>query len=194
MFQLDNYRGAHLTAPLSKVVDRMLKLLYQPHSASILVFCPHQLACIAGWSARDVLALPAMVWVWAVARDLKLLIVLMFLAHFIGCALNVLWRSWKVSGCTRNLFLCWPCGYVWLRRRTARVVVGGAASDVMFFGDWCLRALLQGQCCGFFVADSRRSMKECFSIGIGCADDLHAYRVCPASSGNDGIKKSMNLF
>ena len=72
VFQPGNYRGIHLTAQLSKVVERMFKLLYYPFLTSSLAFGPRQFAYTTGRGARDALALLALTWVSALAAGRKL--------------------------------------------------------------------------------------------------------------------------
>ena len=50
-----NYRGIHLLAQLSKVVERMFKLLYYPYLSSSSAFGPSQFAYTVGRGARDMI-------------------------------------------------------------------------------------------------------------------------------------------
>ena len=58
-----NYRGIHLPAQLSRVVERLFKMLYYPYLASCSAFGPSQFACATGRGARDALAILALTWV-----------------------------------------------------------------------------------------------------------------------------------
>jgi len=62
IYQPDNYRGIHLTAQLSKVVERLLKQLYDPFLSSISAFGPNQFAYMLGRGARDALAFLVLTW------------------------------------------------------------------------------------------------------------------------------------
>ena len=66
-----NYRGIHLTAQLSKVVERLLKLLYYPYLTSCSAFGPSQFAYTLGRGARDALAILALTWVMALGAGRK---------------------------------------------------------------------------------------------------------------------------
>ena len=72
VFQPANYRGIHLTAQLSKVVERLLKSLYYPYLTNSLAFGPHQFAYTTGRGARDALALLALTWLSALAIGRKI--------------------------------------------------------------------------------------------------------------------------
>ena len=67
-----NYQGIHLTAQLSKVVERLLKLLYYPYLASCFAFGPSQFAYTTGRGARDALAVLALTWVIALGAGRKI--------------------------------------------------------------------------------------------------------------------------
>ena len=57
-----NYRGIHLTAQLSKVVERMIKRLFEPYLERTIGFGPNQFAYRAKRGARDAIALLMMEW------------------------------------------------------------------------------------------------------------------------------------
>ena len=60
VYQPDKYCGIHLTAQLSKVVERLLKMLYSLHLLSTSASGPSQYAYILGRGARDALAILAL--------------------------------------------------------------------------------------------------------------------------------------
>jgi hypothetical protein len=60
-----NHRGIHLTAQLSKVVERLLKKLYVPYISAISAFGPNQFAYTTGRGARDALAFLSLTWIKA---------------------------------------------------------------------------------------------------------------------------------
>ena len=61
-----------MTAQLSKVVERLLKLLYDPYLSSISAFGPNQFAYATGRGARDALALLVLTWVKALRTGRKI--------------------------------------------------------------------------------------------------------------------------
>jgi hypothetical protein len=71
VFLPTNYRGVHLTAQLSKVVERLLLTLMTPHVQLWNLAGENQFAYTKKRGARDVLALLALRWVDALDRGLK---------------------------------------------------------------------------------------------------------------------------
>ena len=57
VFEAKNYRGVHLTAQLSKVVERLLLSMMVPYISRLNVSCLSQFAYAKERGARDVLAL-----------------------------------------------------------------------------------------------------------------------------------------
>ena len=192
VFQPDNYRGVHLTAQLSKVVERLLKLLYQPYLTTISAFGPRQFAYTAGRGARDALALLAMVWIWALAQGQKIAVYCSDVSGaFDRVRLERLVKKLKSKRLHPQIVSVLAS---WLRRRTAQIVVGGATSDIMYLSNMVFQGTVTGPTLwNLFFEDSRRPIQECFYTEIGYADDLNAYRVFPSDSDNDGIKKNMKM-
>ena len=71
VFQASNYRGVHLTAQLSKVVERMFKMRYQPYLLEIGAFGPRQFAYTPGRGVLDALAPLVLTWLMALATGRK---------------------------------------------------------------------------------------------------------------------------
>ena len=66
-----NYRGIHLAAQLSKVVERLLPPLIEPHISRTVAFGPNQFAYTKCRGARDALAYLTMSWLLALNRRKK---------------------------------------------------------------------------------------------------------------------------
>ena len=71
VFAASNYRGIHLTAQLSKVVERLLLPLIEPHISRTVAFGPNQFAYTKCRGARDALAYLTMPWLLALNRRKK---------------------------------------------------------------------------------------------------------------------------
>ena len=63
-----NYRGVHLTAQLSKVVERVLQVMWVPTLVQIGAFGENQFAYLPGRGSRDALALVVFNWISAFSR------------------------------------------------------------------------------------------------------------------------------
>ena len=70
-FSASNYRGVHLTAQLSKVAERLLLPLVEPHIGRAVAFGPNQFAYTKGRGARDALAYLMISWLLALNRRRK---------------------------------------------------------------------------------------------------------------------------
>ena len=66
-----NYRGVHLTAQLSKAMERLLQRMYLPYFVATIAFGENQFAYSAGRGARDALALLVCTWLEGFAEKCK---------------------------------------------------------------------------------------------------------------------------
>ena len=71
-FMAKNYRGIHLTAQLSKVVERLVKRLLEPYLERTVGFGPNQFAYRAKRGARDAIALLTIEWISQINRRGKI--------------------------------------------------------------------------------------------------------------------------
>ena len=71
VFVASNYRCIHLTAQLSKVAERLLLPLVEPHISRTVAFGPNQFAHTKCRGARDALAYLTMSWLLALNRRKK---------------------------------------------------------------------------------------------------------------------------
>ena len=71
VFKASNYRGVHLTAQLSKVVERVLQKCCTPFLVKTVSFGPNQFAYTGGRGSRDALALLTLQWLQALAKGRK---------------------------------------------------------------------------------------------------------------------------
>jgi len=192
IFQPSNYRGVHLTAQLSKVVERLLKLLYQPYLTQTYAFGPRQFAYTAGRGARDALAILMLNWLWALATGHKIAVYCSDVAGaFDRVSLKRLAKKLLNKGLHPKIVAVLVS---WLRQRKAVVVVGGATSDATPL----INMVYQGTVIGpdlwnLFFEDSRRPINDCFYTEIVYADDLNAYRVFPSDMDNKKICDNMKV-
>ena len=172
VFHPGNYRGIHLTAQLSKVVERLLKLLYFPHVMSSLAFGPHQFAYTTGRGARDALAL----LVSAVAAGRK---VAVYCSDVSGAFDRVQFHRMVAKLRTKGLHPDIIAVLVsWLKQRLAEVVVGGSVSDKMTLINMVYQGTVTGPILwNLFFEDACNPINECFFKEVVYADDLNAYRV-----------------
>ena len=128
IYQANNYRGIHLTAQLSKVVERLLKLLYDPFLCSIVAFGPCQFAYTRGRGARDALAFLSLTWIIALGSGRKIAVY----CSDVSGAFDRVSLERLVSKLEKVLHpQLLAVMKSWLRARSAHVVVGGESSKVM---------------------------------------------------------------
>ena len=118
-----NYRGIHLTAQLSKVVERLLKALFVPFITSTVGYGPNQFAYTTGRGARDALATLVLTWVEALARGRKIGIYCSDVSGaFDRVSVDRLVAKLQAPTIHQKVISVLTS---WLRQRTAHVVVGG---------------------------------------------------------------------
>ena len=118
-----NYRGVHLTAQLSKAMERLLQKLYLPYFTMTVAFDDNQFACQAGRGARDALALLVCRWIQGFAEMNKFGV---YCSDVSGAFDRVgrerLLQKLEAKGVQPQLVRLIAS---WLRQRIANVLVGG---------------------------------------------------------------------
>ena len=71
VFSSKNYRGVHLTSQISKVAERLIKPMIEPHLERLDTFGINQFAYRTGRGCRDALALLTMHWIFALSGRAK---------------------------------------------------------------------------------------------------------------------------
>ena len=170
-----NYRGVHLTAQLSKVVERAVGSLLLPWLEGTRAYGPHQYAYTKQRGYKDVLAVNVCSWLllleqgWAVG---------VFCSDVCGAFDRVsrerLLEKIALSGLHPDLegFLA-----SWLSDRASQVVLGGATSSAEILAN----SVFQGTVLGpplwnTFFSDARRAIASKGFKETVFADDLNAWR------------------
>ena len=186
-----NYRGIHLTAQLSKVVERLLKLLYDPYLSSTSAFGPNQFAYSVGRGARDALALLVLTWVKALGEARKIGVYCSDVSGaFDRVRMERLVAKLKSKGLHPQIVTVLAS---WLQQSFAHVVVEGTSSKDMTLRNMVFQGTVTGPLLwNLFFEDARHAINECFYEEVVFADDLNAYRTFPAATDNSFIKESLN--
>ena len=126
MYDPSNYRGVHLSAQLSKVVERLLGRCFLPYLEKTNSFGTHQFAYRQGRGCKDALALNALQWLWWLDLGRK---VGLYCSDVSGAfdrvsSARLEWKLQKrgVQGKVLKLLASW------LKERRAVVVVDGKQS------------------------------------------------------------------
>ena len=124
-----HYRGVHLTAHISKVVERYVSICFEPHVTKNELHGPRQWACQRRKGARDTLAYLVARWLLAFCTGHK---VVLFCGDVAGAFDRV---DAKRLACKLRAKGLHPQAVAvlisWLQRRRAFVVVGGRKSKDM---------------------------------------------------------------
>ena len=175
VFAASNYRGIHLTAQLSKVVERLLLPLIEPHISRTVAFGPNQFAYTKCRGARDALAYLTMSWLLALNRRKK---VAVYCSDVSGAFDRVraerLLEKLRCKGVHPTMVALTES---WLQQRTAHVVVEGHFSDKMVLKNMVFQGTVLGPSLwNLFYEDARRAIHETGFEEIVYADDLNGFK------------------
>ena len=190
VFLPKNYRGVHLTAQLSKVVERLILLLLMPHISMCSLSGHNQFAYTKKKGSRDVLALLAMRWVMALDKGMKVLVYCSDVAGaFDRVSKERLLDKLRARGIHPKLVKLIGS---WLEPRRASVVVGGATSKPFIIKNMVFQGTVLGpQLWNLFFDDARRAINEFLYEEIVYADDLNAYKIVPGSTSTSSALDSI---
>ena len=170
-----NYRGAHLTPQLAKVVERAVGAVFVPWLGKH-GFGEHQYAYSLGKSHRDVLAINVCSWLLSLEDGLA---VGLFCSDVRGAFDRVcrqrLGAKLRVSGLPPDVISFLES---WLEDRIATVVVSGAKSESCALAN----SVFQGTVLGpplwnFFYADARFAVRDYGFIETVFADDFNCWTI-----------------
>ena len=176
-----NYRGVHLTAQLSKVIERLLLSLMVPHITLWNLTGENQFAYSKRKGSRDVLALLSLRWLKALENGHK---VLVYCSDVSGAFDKVSRERLldKLAAKGIHPMLVKLLGS-WLEPRQASVVVGGAKSKPFRIQDMVFQGTVLGpQLWNLFFEDAAAAIKEHLYEEVIFADDLNAYKVVPSTT------------
>jgi hypothetical protein len=184
VFKPHNYRGVHLTAQLSKVVERLMLMLLTPYTALSGISGENQFAYTKKRGARDVLALLALRWVVALDKGHKIAV---YCSDVSGAFDKVpkerLMSKLAAKGIDSKLLKLIDS---WLAPRNATVVVGGSKSRPYRIQNMVYQGTVLGpQLWNLFFADAADAIQEFLFEEVVYADDLNAFKILPSSTTND---------
>ena len=189
VFLPNNYRGIHLTAQISKVMERMLSALFVPQ-LSKFAFGQCQFAYRKEHGARDALAIYLLRWILAFNFGNKLG---MYCSDVSGAFDRVsaeqLLLKLRSFGLHEDLL-----GVLrsWLRDRPALVLVGGEQSRRLTLSNMVFQGTVWGPCLwNTFFGDSAWAIRsEGFELVI-FADDLNAFKTFALGTPEETIFAEM---
>jgi len=191
VFNPSNYRGVHLTAQLSKVLERVLQALYAPFLSSVGGYGPNQFAYSKERGARDVLAMLVLTWVTNLVRGFKIGI---YCSDVSGAFDRVSVDRLAAKLRRRRLHPRVVRVLVsWLQQRHAHVVVSGTESFAMKLFNMLYQGTVLGpQLWNAFFEDASVPINEWLFTEVVFADDLNAYRAFPATTADATIQATIS--
>ena len=170
-----NYRGVHLTAQLSKVVERVLQVMWVPNLVQIGAFGENQFAYLPGRGSRDALALVVLNWISAFSRGQR---VAVYCSDVSGAFDKVqkarLIMKLQASGIGQGIRRVIES---WLGDREAHVVVEGHHSKLMPLSDMVYQGTVWGPpLWNLHYADARFAVRQNGFHELVFADDLNAFK------------------
>ena len=170
-----NYRGVHLTAQLSKVVERAVSKLVLPWLECTEAYGPNQYAYSKGKSYKDVLAVNVAHWLLLLEQGFA---VGVYCSDVSG-AFDRVWRERLGEKLDRLGLHDDAKGFLlsWLEDRQSQVVLGGACSPL----EALCNSVFQGTVLGpplwnTFFSDSREPLNRKGFTETTFADDLNAWK------------------
>ena len=179
-----NYRGVHLTAQLSKVVERLILSMLQPFITENLHSGSNQFAYTRERGARDAVALLATAWIAASNGRMKIGVY----CSDVSGAFDKVDATILVSKLQQMRVHPKMVKVVqsWLRRRTGHVLVAGSKSAEMALEDMVFQGTVLGpQLWNLFFADAAEPIRITGHTEIVYADDMNACRFHASDIDND---------
>ena len=185
-----NYRGVHLTAQVSKVIERAIGGIFIPWVEKVGAYGPRQFAYTKGMSYKDVLALNVCSWLSLMSRGF---LVGVYCSDVSGAFDRVestrLRAKLRAAGLHDHVvkFLS-----SWLEDRVSKVVVGGQASPA----EPLTNSVFQGTVLGsplwnLFYADARKSVEAKGYTESVFADDFNAWKGFVRTNNVEGTKRAI---
>ena len=190
VFQAGNYRGVHLSSQLSKVAERAILPLWQPHLVNNGSFGDNQFAYQKGRGARDAVAWLTLTWIRALNNDKK---VADYCSDVTGAFDRVnsieLVAKLRKRGLHEQMVRLLES---WLRERQARVVVSGKCSDPMSLHEMVFQGTVLGPSLwNTFFCDSGDYFADKGYVQAVYADGLNAFREFDGNDDSDLIWSSL---
>ena len=196
VWNVQNYRGVHLTSQLSKVAERVVKTLLEPYlEKPPLAQGPFQFAYRKERGARDALLFAVCSWLLAFNSRLK---VALYCADVAGAfdRVDAARLEEKLRGLGLSTFLVKTLAS-WLKPRRAQVVLEGVHSRVLKLANMVFQGTVLGPpLWNAFYADCRRAVEACGFQDLFFADDLNCWKTYPSHTLNslllEAAKKCQN--
>lgn len=171
-----NYRGVHLSAQLSKVVERLLGRYFLPFLEGTNAYGTNQFAYRQGRGSKDALALNTLQWLWWLDSGKK---VGLYCSDVSGAfdrvATDRLLRKLEARGVRGKALKLLGS---WLEERRAVVVVDGKRSEEAVLQNMVYQGTVWGPpLWNTYFCDSSAAVRASGFCDVYFADDLNCYKV-----------------
>lgn len=186
VFDPRNYRGIHLTAQISKVVERIIGNKIYSYLNDIRAFGANQFAYQKNRGARDLIAYVTLTWLHGFMSKKKF----GYLCSDVSGAFdrvrsNILVNKLHALGISSTFVRVIES---WLQERTAKVVVGGACSEDLHMSNMIFQGTVLGPMLwNCFYADASIAVQSAEFEEVVFADDLNAMREYKGNIANSKI-------
>ena len=182
----DNYRAIHLTAHLSKTLERFIGLCFDPYIATNCLFGKRQWAYQKRKGARDAILYLIITWLLALASGQK---IILFCSDVAGAFDRVdtarLVSKLVAMGLDPAVVAVLSS---WLESRCARVIVGGCCSEPIELTNMVFQGTVLGpKLWNLFYEDVKAACRDAKFEETVFADDLNSFKTAPASTTNDEL-------
>ena len=182
------YRGLHLTAQLSKVVERILGQMWRPFLAKTMAYGQYQFAYIPKHGYRDALCFTVCLWIWALGTKKRIGVYCSDVAGaFDRVDAQRLVLKLQAKGVHQRILKVIES---WLGERTAYVCVDGVKSLPFVLRNMVFQGTVWGpDLWNTYYSDVSKAVEENDFQGTVFADDLNSFKVYDAGIGDQFIMK-----
>ena len=186
----DCYRGVHLTAQMSKAMERYVGKLFLPFLEKTIAYGPNQFAYAKGRGGRDALLHTTLSWIWELCNGRKIAV---FCSDVSGAFDKVrasrLLEKLAAKGVNEQLLRLLRS---WLAVRSSVVIVGGKKSAARQLWNMVFQGTVWGPpLWNSFFEDARRAVAANLFSETVYADDLIAFRAFLVEVSNSCLDEAM---
>ena len=185
-----NYRGVHLTAQISKVVERVFADQITPFLEASGAYGPNQYAYARNRGYRDALAHIICVWIREITSKRRVALYCSDVAAaFDRVDVARLVSKLRSKGIHPQVVSVIDS---WLQQRVAHVVVEGSLSVELLLRNMIFQGTVFGPILwNCFYEDARASIEKAGFCECVFADDLNSYRTFPAYVGDRHVLRQL---
>ena len=186
VYDPSNYRGIHLTAQISKAMERYLGSLFLPALLSANAFGENQFAYTPKRGARDAVLYYVLSWILALNYGMKIAIYCSDVSGaFDRISTSRMMSKLEYLNLNHELLAVIAS---WLEARTASVVVNGIRSSSITLHDMVYQGTVWGPTLwNCFYGDACYAIRGCDFEEIIYADDLNSFKYFDHSVSNETI-------